>query len=805
MRAIFWKFFSRKARKASRPRRTYRPTIEALEGRTLLSTDVWSGFGVDRNWTDGANWQAGVSPGAGDDLMFPSGAAQTTATNDFAANTTFRSITMNDAYTLQGNALVLTAGISTSASATVSFSQITLGAAQTFTSETTGNLTVKSAVVLNGHPLTMDGGSPSGNAGGGSLSGVVSGYGGMVKTGSGFWLVSGANSYTGLTIVHDGGLGAESAGALGSPADGTLVYSGATLSFFGPPNGPPLVSAEPLMVNGPGIPGINGGPGNGCLDINGGGATLTGPVTMGSDCTFTGFLNFGTLQGPLNTNGHTLTLGGTLEINLLGPVSGAGTVILAAKFLSGETSIPGAVTVLSGTLSPGVSGTQPGVLGAGSASFQPGTTYHVNLNGTGTGAFSQLQSSGDVNLNNSTLDVALNFTPNPGDAFPIITSNGAILGTFQGLPDGATLTIKGQNFIIHYVSSGGPGHLAPSSQVILELPGGSGGGGGGGGGAGVGFRPLQRGQKVFVTAADAGGGPDVKVFDAATDNLLSEFNAYGSGFTGGVRVAVGDINGDGYPDIVTAAGPGGGPNITVWDGRTGAMMAGPLGSFFAYGAGFTGGVYVAVGDVNGDGAADIICGADRGGGPNVTVFSGRDGSMLLSFFPYAAGFTGGVRVAAGAVTGAGPADIITGAGPGGGPNVTVYQYANGQAQPLQSYFAFGSGFTAGIYVAAGDVNGDGKADVIVGAGAGGGPDVAVFSGADGSLLANFFPYAVGFTGGVRVGAALNGGTAVALTVPGPGGGPDVGTYDGQTGAALDHFFAYDPRFSGGLYVAGTSR
>src|SRR5262249_25632237 len=158
-----------------------------------------------------------------------------------------------------------------------------------------------------------------------------------------------------------------------------------------------------------------------------------------------------------------------------------------------------------------------------------------------------------------------------------------------------------------------------------------------------------------------------------------------------------------------------------YDGKTFQLIR----QFFAYDPNFTGGVFVAAGDVNGDGFADIICGADAGGGPDVAVFSGQDGSRLVSFFAYDPAFTGGVRVAAGFTgSGAGVVDIVTGAGPGGGPNVTVYQFVNGQAQALQSYFAFDPRFTGGVYVAIGYVNGD----VLVGAGAGGGPAVAVFNG-----------------------------------------------------------------------------
>src|SRR5262249_18273387 len=142
---------------------------------------------------------------------------------------------------------------------------------------------------------------------------------------------------------------------------------------------------------------------------------------------------------------------------------------------------------------------------------------------------------------------------------------------------------------------------------------------------------------------------------------------------GGVRVATGDINGDGVADIITAPGPGGGPDIRVFDGVTGQLIR----EFMAYSPYFLGGVYVAAGDVNADGRADIITAPDSGGGPEVKVFSGRDNSTLYDFYAYSPFFGGGVRVAAGDINGDGRADIITGAGPGGGPHVKAFSGANG--------------------------------------------------------------------------------------------------------------------------------
>jgi hypothetical protein len=118
-------------------------------------------------------------------------------------------------------------------------------------------------------------------------------------------------------------------------------------------------------------------------------------------------------------------------------------------------------------------------------------------------------------------------------------------------------------------------------------------------------------------------------------------SSYDPAFLGGVRVAAGDVNGDGRADIVTGAGPGGGPHVKVFSGANLSLLH----SFFAYTPAFTGGVFVAAGDVNGDGRADIVTGAGPGGGPHVEIFSGADLALLQSFFAYAPAFTGGVFVA----------------------------------------------------------------------------------------------------------------------------------------------------------------
>jgi cyclophilin family peptidyl-prolyl cis-trans isomerase len=306
---------------------------------------------------------------------------------------------------------------------------------------------------------------------------------------------------------------------------------------------------------------------------------------------------------------------------------------------------------------------------------------------------------------------------------------------------------------------------------------------------------VETGPDVRRTAVGAGAGdePRVRVFDPETGIELFSFLAYDEKFDGGVSVAVGDVTGDGVEDVITGPGAGDSPLVKVFDGLTGTEIR----SFMAYNPGFSGGVFVAAGDVNDDGFADIITGAGAGGAPHVIVFSGRTTEHLHNFFAYNVGFTGGVHVAAGDVNGDGFADIITGADAGGGPHVIVF--SGRTMQMLQNFFAYDARFTGGVFVAAGDVNNDGFADVITGAGKGGGPHVRVFDGQTAAVIQDFFAYDRDFNGGVRVAAEDVNGDGFDDIVTGGGDGSEVKVFQALTGEVLRSEVAFDG-FKGGVFV-----
>lgn len=365
-----------------------------------------------------------------------------------------------------------------------------------------------------------------------------------------------------------------------------------------------------------------------------------------------------------------------------------------------------------------------------------------------------------------------------------------------------------------------------------------------------------RSTKLFATGAGPGAGPQVRVYESTTGTERFSFFPYESTFTGGVRVATGDLNQDGVDDIATSPAEGGSARVQVIDGATGVLLA----NFNAFDPDFRGGAEIAIGDIdgaldkNGNRTNELIVGAGLGGGPRVTVYSVAvqankmlQETIVSDFFAYEQTFRNGVRVAAGnldGITGADKRDyIVTGAGPGGGPAVKVFDGRKtiGLTTPPaeRAFFAFDSSARGGVSVAVGQFRGDGKADIIVGSGS-----AEVFRVIDGRNSANLRELAlppsdgsinpgvggsggsgsggsinfgggsglvtsigtVGGTGGIRVGATDRNGDGLSDIIVGASSGslPRLRIFDGNALSELSNFLAYPSNFLGGVFVGGNS-
>jgi hypothetical protein len=279
--------------------------------------------------------------------------------------------------------------------------------------------------------------------------------------------------------------------------------------------------------------------------------------------------------------------------------------------------------------------------------------------------------------------------------------------------------------------------------------------------------------------------PLVRTFYPLDDGtMLNQWSAYGVQ-AWGVNVACGDLDGDGYDEVVTGPGPGAvfGPHVRGFS-PTGQPVPGV--SYLAYGTNKYG-VNVACGDLDGDGFDEIVTGAGPGAvfGPHVRGWDVDGGPAEpipgTSYFAYGT-LKWGVNVACGDLDGDGYDEIVTGAGPGAvfGPHVRGWNVDSGTAQPIQSvsFFAYGT-LKYGVNVACGDIDGDGRDEILTG------PGPSSRFGAhvrgwryDGTSVSpmpevNFFAYYFAFTRyGVHLAAADIHGDGIdeIITIPGPDGG-----------------------------------
>ena len=200
---------------------------------------------------------------------------------------------------------------------------------------------------------------------------------------------------------------------------------------------------------------------------------------------------------------------------------------------------------------------------------------------------------------------------------------------------------------------------------------------------------------------------------------------------GSVRAVAADFNGDGTPDLAFGAGPGGTAAVRVLNGRTGGDLVGVTEVL----GGFGGGTYLAAGDADGDGRAELAVSADAGGGTRVSLFrvSSRGLTKAADFLAFDDPvFRGGSRVALADIDKDGAADLIVGAGIGGGPRVAVYKgqsvVAGRPTRQVPDFFALDPTLRSGVFVTAADLDADGYADLAYGTGDTGGPRVRVISG-----------------------------------------------------------------------------
>lgn len=264
------------------------------------------------------------------------------------------------------------------------------------------------------------------------------------------------------------------------------------------------------------------------------------------------------------------------------------------------------------------------------------------------------------------------------------------------------------------------------------------------GGVRVAVADINRdGIRDIITAPGGGMPAIVRVFDGRTLQLLTEFQPYGPGWTGGIFVAAASRTRNGQNLIATAPDVGAGPHIKVFDLNTGREID----SFFAYDEAFRGGARIAMADVDGDGFPDIITGPGPGAPPLVKVINGRDRTPLASFMAFDERDRNGLFVAGADVTRNGQAEIFVGNGRGGPGLARVFDL---QGRNLGEVAPYPPALRAGVRVAAFDFDRDGTPDLVCAPGPGPNLPIRIYNGRNRNPLGQLTPFERNFAGGAFI-------------------------------------------------------
>jgi len=283
-------------------------------------------------------------------------------------------------------------------------------------------------------------------------------------------------------------------------------------------------------------------------------------------------------------------------------------------------------------------------------------------------------------------------------------------------------------------------------------------------------------------------------FTAANGNLVATTSNPTEVIQDNFNLAAGDVNGDGQEELVLGAAAGHEPWIKVLT-KEGKVFK----QFLALEKSFRGGLNIAVADLDDDGTSEIIVGPASAGLGQVKIFE-ASGRLKKQFYIAARNWRGGFSVAAGDLEGRGTKQIIVGYGAGHEPQIRIF---NNAGRLLGAFLAYEKNFRGGVNVAVANLDGRkdfSRAEIIVAPGPGREPLLKVFDNRA-KLKRQFLAYNKNWKGGVKIAAGdlTNDGLAEIVVGAYPGAAPHVRVFDGR-GILLESFYAWEEGFKGGANV-----
>lgn len=254
------------------------------------------------------------------------------------------------------------------------------------------------------------------------------------------------------------------------------------------------------------------------------------------------------------------------------------------------------------------------------------------------------------------------------------------------------------------------------------------------GATGLAVATAANNQSGIALTPDGHGGVIAVFHDARSDALGAENDLYAQNvsFSGRIGTVL-------APGVMVAAGKGGGPLVVTYDAN-----GTKLGSFFAFDKKFRGGVNVLAADLNGDGISEIVA-APLSNGREFRVFTPA-GTLLSKTRLLDKNFKGGFTLSSGDLDNDGIADLVVAPATAGEPRVFALHFKGTGFSRIASFLAYAKSMRNGIDTAVGDLDGDGKNEIVTVARGPARAHVRSFR-ANGALYKQFFAYPKTYRGG----------------------------------------------------------
>ncbi|OGH72699.1 MAG: hypothetical protein A2921_03680 [Candidatus Magasanikbacteria bacterium RIFCSPLOWO2_01_FULL_43_20b] len=233
-------------------------------------------------------------------------------------------------------------------------------------------------------------------------------------------------------------------------------------------------------------------------------------------------------------------------------------------------------------------------------------------------------------------------------------------------------------------------------------------------------------------------GDFLRFFDNKGNRVRNGFFVFEDGYRGGDKIAHIDLDGNGKRDLLVVHGN----RIMAWrdDGQIYMRV-------YPYTINYAGELRVAIGDLNGDGFKEVYVAPSDGYPAPIKIYTRHGRKMKQDWYPFGEKYSGGYSLAVANTDGGKKSELLIGAGSSVEPRVYLYDY---QLYPLANWLVFEKSFRGGVNVVGGDVNGDGKDEVIAGAGEGKKPIIKIFNSLGQQLGSEFSAYQTFATPGIEV-------------------------------------------------------